>query len=207
MTLIILLLLTTVYLILMVPVMAKITVITMSSMPIPEAQLNRALDIVHKLRYLQVFSGVFSITITLFLYALILYIITLVAKPAITYTKSFILIVYSYFAVTLGALINTGLLFMRGIEKITNPFEVALTGLNLLTTLEKVGATCYTFLGLINPFQLWFVILLSVGIKIFAGIKYPKALVICVIFWLLTVLYPVVMVMFTEITLKKAGIM
>jgi len=60
---------------------------------------------------------------------------------------------------------------------------------------------------LINPFQLWFLILLIVGLKVFADIKYAKALLISVIFWLLTVIYPVVMVVFSEITMKKAGLM
>ena len=207
MTLTILLLLMTVYLILLVPVTAKIMALTMSSMPLPEAQLERAMDVMHKLRYLQVTGGVFTTAVTLFLYAFLLYIITLIAKPAISFTKSFILIVYSYFTLLIGGLVNTGLLFLRGLEKITNPFEIELTGLNLLTTMEKAGAASYTFLSLINPFQLWFLILLSVGLKVFADIKYAKALFICVIFWLLTVIYPVVMVVFSEITMKKAGIM
>jgi hypothetical protein len=109
--------------------------------------------------------------------------------------------------VLFGELVNIGLLYMRGLEKITNPFEIALTGLNLLTTIEKAGAAVYTFLTLANPFQLWFVILLSIGLKVFAEIKYAKALIMCIIFWLITVLFPVCSAIFSEITLKNAGIM
>ena len=207
MALIKLLLLMTVYLILLVPVTAKITAIMMSSMPLPEAQLNRALEIAHKLRYLQVIGGIFATAITLFLYALLLYIITLIAKPALNYTKSLILIVYSYFALVIGELINAGILYIRGLDKITNPFEISLTGLNLLTTVEKIGAAGYTFLTLINPFQIWFVILLSIGLKVFAEIKYAKALIICIIFWLLTAIYPVVAVLLSETAMKNAGFM
>ena len=207
MAFVILLLLTAVYLILMIPVSAKTVAITMSSMPLPEEQLEVTLSITHKLRYLIAIGGVFTVAITLFVYALLLYITTVVAKPSITYIKSFSLIVYSYFAVLLGDLINTGLLYMRGLDKITNPYEITMTGLNLLTTIEKAGAAMYIFLSMINPFQIWFIVLLSIGLKIFAEIKYKKALFICTIFWLITLIYPIVSVILGEMALKKAGVM
>jgi len=207
MALIVLLLLVAVNLILLIPVMSKVTALTLSNASMPEAQLDRALEVVHKLRYLQVVGGVFSSAVTLFLYALLLYIITLIAKPALTYVQSFILIVYGYFAVAIGELINTGLLYIRGLDVITNPFEIALTGLNLLTNMEQAGAAGYTFLSMISPFQLWFVIILSIGIKAFKDIKYAKALLICILFWLVTVIYPVVMVLFSEAVMQRAGIM
>ena len=207
MAFIIMLLFTAVYLILLVPVSAKVTEITMSSVSMPDAQLDRAMGMMHKLRYLQVIGGLISAAITWFFYALLLYLLTLIAKPALTYIKSFILIVYSYLAVLIGSFVNAGLLYNRGLEEITNPFEIALTALNVLTSLEEVGVTTYTFLTLINPFQIWFVILLSIGLKVFAEIKYLKALIICMIFWLITVIYPVVMVMISETAMKNAGIL
>ena len=82
MTFIILLLLLSVNLILMVPVTSKVTtlVLTRSAMPLSEAQLERSMDLLYKLRYLQVIGGVFTAATTLFLYALLFYIITLIAK-------------------------------------------------------------------------------------------------------------------------------
>jgi hypothetical protein len=209
MAMIILLLLVAVNLILMVPVTSKITtlMLTRSSMPIPEQQLERSLDILYKLRYLQVIGGIFSSAVSLFLYALLLFIITLIVKPALTYIKSFIIIVYGYFAVILGGLVNTGILYFKGMDSITNPFEIAFTGLNLLTTMEKAGGALYTFLSLVNPFQLWFVVIICVGLKVFTDIKYAKALLIGILFWLITVIYPVVAVLFAEMTMQRAGMM
>ena len=207
MALVILLLLVAVNLILMVPITAKVTAITMSSMPLPEAQLDASLAMIHKLRYLMVIGGVFSVAIMLFIYALILYIVTVVAKPAISYMKAFSLIVYGYFAILIGDLVNTGIMHMRGLDKITNPFELMFTGLNVFTTMEEAGAAIYTFLCLINPFQLWFVVLLSIGLKVFADIKYIKALLICFIFWLITIIYPIASAVFAQMTLSKAGLM
>jgi hypothetical protein len=96
---------------------------------------------------------------------------------------------------------------MKGLEAINNPYEIVFTGLNLFTSVEKAGVMGYTFLTLVNPFQLWFVILLSIGLKIFTEIKYTKALIICIIFWLISVIYPVFSAFFSEMAMKNAGIM
>jgi hypothetical protein len=154
-----------------------------------------------------VIGSVSTIAITMFVYALIFYIMTVIAKPALTFVKSFTVIIYSYFAVLLGELINTCILYIRGFDVITNPFGIIQTGINMLTTVDQAGATVYTFLSMINPFQIWFVLLLSIGLKVFADIKYVKSLIICIIFWLITTIYPVASVFFGEMVLKKAGMM
>ena len=209
MALIILLSLLAVNLILMVPITSKITTLMLSrsSMPIPEEQLERSLNMLYNLRYLQVIGGVFSSAISLFLLALLLYIITLIAKPALDYVKSFTIVVYSYFALLIGGLVNTGILYFKGMDAITNPFEIAFTGLNVFTTMEKAGGGLYTFLSLVNPFQLWFVILLCIGLKAFTEIKFTKALIISILFWLITVIFPVASIIFSEATMQRAGIM
>ena len=207
MALVILLLLITVNLILMVPITSKATIAMMSNMPIPESQLDTTMAMMHKLRYLVVIGGMFSTAIMLFIYALIFYIITVIAKPALAYMKAFTLIVYSYFAVLIGDFANTGIMYMRGLDKITNPFEIMFTGLNLFTSVEKSGFTIYTLLCLINPFQIWFVVLLSIGLKVFANIKYLKALLISVLFWLVLLIYLFVTMSFSEMAMNKAGLM
>ena len=59
-TLVILLLLSAVNLILMIPITSKVMSITMSSMPLPESQLEATMAMMHKLRYLMVIGGVRS---------------------------------------------------------------------------------------------------------------------------------------------------
>ena len=169
--------------------------------------MERALDILHKMRYLTAIGGVFTAAFTFFMYALILYIITLVAKPVLAYMKAFTVIVYSYLTLAIGGLVNTGLLYLKGIDTITSPYEVELTGLNALTTMEQAGGALYVFLSMVNPFQLWFVVLLSIGLKVFTEIKFSKALLLCILFWIITVIFPVVSMIFSEMTLKNAGLM
>jgi len=209
MAFIIILVLIAVNLILMIPITSKITTLTLtqSSIPLSDQQLEQSLDIIYKLRYLTAISGVFSTAIILFLYAFLMYIITLIAKPVLGYIKSFTVMVYSYLALVFGGLVNTGLLYLQGIENITNPFEIELTGLCIFTTMDQAGGALYAFLSLVNPFQLWFVVLLSIGLKVFTEMKYVKALLLCILFWLITTIFPVVSMILAEMTIKKAGFM
>jgi hypothetical protein len=207
MALIILLLLVAINLILMIPVTAKIMEITMSSTSIPEEQKNIALQVMHNMRYLQALGGVFMTAVTLFLYALVMFVITAITKPVLGYIKSLTVIIYSYFSVVIGELINTALLYFKGWEEIQSPYEISVTGANLFTSVDKVGAPLYMFLSLVNPFQLWFIILLSIGIKVFTDMKYTKALIICIIFWLITVIFPVASAWFGEMAMQRAGVM
>ncbi|MDR2810826.1 MAG: YIP1 family protein [Tannerellaceae bacterium] len=198
--LIVLLLVAAANLVIQLPITMKILRLTLLSLP--ENQMDMAFDVAYKLRYLQIFGSILGVAVILFLYAFLLYIITVIAKSSLTYIKSFTLILYSYFALLIGDLTNTGLLYVRGFDKIEHIYDISLTGLNLLTTLDNSGAAVYQFLSLINPFQIWFIILLSIGLRVFTDIKYIKALIICLIFWLITIIYPVSAAFFAETKLK-----
>jgi hypothetical protein len=199
-TLTVLLLVAAVSLVIQLPLTMKILKLSLSSLP--ENQMDMAFDVVYKLRYLQLLGSLLGVAVTLFLYAFLLYIITVIAKSSLTYIKSFTLILYSYFALLIGDLINTGLLYVRGFDKIEHIYDISLTGLNLMTTLDNSGAAVYQFLSLVNPFQIWFIILLSIGLRVFTNIKYTKALIICLIFWVIITIYPVCAAFFAEAKLK-----
>ena len=77
MALIILLLVIAINLILMVPITSKLMTIAMSSMPLPEKQLDTTLSMMHQLRYLMVIGSIFTYAIKFFIYAFIFYILTL----------------------------------------------------------------------------------------------------------------------------------
>ena len=207
MAFIILLMLAAVNMILMVPITSKVTEITMSSMPLPEEQLDITMSMMHKLRYLIALGGVFTYAIMLFIYALIFYVLTVIAKPAISYVRAFTLITYSYFALLINEFINTFILYVRGLDKITDAFELMFTGLNAFTTREEAGAAIYTFLCYINPFQILYIALLSIGLKVFADIKHSKSLIICIIFLLILVIFSVGSAAFSEMKMNKAGLM
>jgi len=60
----------------------------------------------------------------------------------------------------------------------------------MLTSVEKAGIRIYIFLSYINPFQIWFFVLLMIGIKIFTDSGWAKSFTICIIYWLIVTLFP-----------------
>jgi hypothetical protein len=187
----------------MVPVVEKVTSLTISTMDLTDIQIDTANQITHKMRYMQVIgSGILYILMFLS-YALILYVIVRLAKVKLEYKKVLRLIVYSYLIIIIGDFINTFLLFSRGLDAITNVYDTSLLGLNLFTSIEQVGATLYTFLSYINIFQLIFVVLLSIGLKIFTDKGYFKSLIISIVFWLITILIPTLSVYYSQLTVAN----
>ncbi len=206
-SLIIVLFLMLLNLILMVPIMEKITSLTFSTMNIPENQRETISQVAYKMRYLQAFGSFIMYALTIFFYALLLYAIGALAKAKLKYKEALTLITLSTFVIVLGDLINTGILYIRSLDAITNPYEIVSTGINMLTSVDQVGPTLYTFLGYINPFQIAFIILLSVGLKMFTDIKYAKAFSIAFLLWIITILIPTMSVYFSQLTLAKSGIL
>jgi hypothetical protein len=207
MSFIVVLILLLLNLILSIPFNEKILQLTVSSMSLPQNQLDMVFQMANKMRYLQVAgTGILYIIMFLF-YALLLYVFVRLSKDKLDYKKALQLLVCCYMTVAIGDIINTILIYMRGIDSIKHIYDTSLTGLNLLTSVEQIGATGYIFLSYINPFQLWLIVLLSIGLKIFANMKPIKAIIISFLFWLITILIPVISVYFSQLTIAKRGIM
>lgn len=207
MSLIVLLFLVLLNHILMIPVMEKITSLTFSTMSVTESQRETMTQVVHKMRYLQVAGTLIMYTISIFLYALLLYAIVYFARERLKYKEALLLITFSSFIIVLGDLINTGILYIRGIEEIKSTYEITFTGINMFVSVEEVGATLYTFLSCINPFQIAYIILLSIGLKVFTEAKYVKVILISLLIWTITILIPTLSVYFSELTLTKSGML
>ena len=200
MSLIVLLILMLLNLVLLIPVTEKITLITLSSMSLPEGQMDMMIQTAHTMRYVQIVGSAILYVIMFLFYAFLLYLLVRLADDnKLEYKKALQLVIFSYFIVAIGDLVNTALIFWRGLDAIKTMYDVSLTGLNLLTSVEQIGATRYIILSYITPFQLWFVVLLSIGLKILTDMKWVKAIIISALFWLITILIPVISVFLSQV--------
>ena len=208
MSLLLLLIIVIINNILMIPVSTKVVELTFTSMQIPisDAQLETSMQLVYKLRYLQVAGSVFTYMFMLTIYTLIVWILTKIAKQSISFQKAFELIIHCCFVIAIGGLVNTFILYYQGIENIQNMYEISLTGLNLLTSTASVGAPFYTFLSLINPFYIWFLVLLTLGLAVLTEAKFIKALAISLIFWIMIIAFPVIVIYFTQLFMQRKGL-
>ena len=205
--LIILLTLALIHLILMTPASAKLSEILLSGMSMPEKQKDMAIEMTYKLRYLSMIGGFIMYAITLFLQALVLFVIALIFKAQLGYMKALRLMIYCFIVLVIGDLVNMALIYFKGIDTIENMYSLMLTGANLLTSVEKAGVALYVFLSYINPFQLWFVVLLIIGVKIFTDSSWGKSFAICIIFWLIVTLFPVISTWVSQAAMAQKGLM
>jgi hypothetical protein len=136
----------------------------------------------------------------LLFYAFLLYLLIRIVKNKLKYKKVFQIFICCYTVTVMGDLINTIIIYIRGLDNIKNIYDTSLTGLNLLTSIELIGIVPYISLGYVNPFQIGFLILLSVGLKTVIDIKQVEAMIISVLFWLIIVLIPTLSVYFSLIT-------
>lgn len=191
-------------LILMIPITEKVNSFTFSMMKIAEEQKDMLMQVTHKMRYLQVVgSEIFYIAMFIF-YALLLCLFVRVINIKLKFKKSMQLVVYSYFIVVIGDIVNTVILYMRGIEAIKNPYDISMLGINLFTSVDQVGATIYSLLAYFNPFQLLFIVLLTIGIKTYTGKAAYKCLFIAVFFWSITILIPTLTVYYSQLSIVNS---
>ena len=208
MSLLLLLIVVVINNILMIPVTVKIMELTFSSMqlPIGEDQIDTAMQMMNRMRYLSAVGSVFTYLFMLVTYTLIIWVLTKISKQSLSFQKAFGLIVHCCFILVIGDLVNTFILYNQGIENINNMYEISLTGLNLLTSVEQVGVVFYTFLSLINPFYIWFLILLTLGLAIFADTTFSKAFMTGFLFWVIIIAFPVVTIYISQLFMQRSGL-
>ena len=201
-----LLIIVLVNLILSVPVSGKVSEAMFLNMSMPENQMDMVVQMMHNMRYLTVIGGLIGYAVMLFFYALILYVIALIFRTQLKYTKALRLIIYCFLVLVIGELVNIFIVYLKGIDNIENMYDIMMTGANLLTTVEKAGVFLYMLLSYINPFQIWFVILLIIGVKVFTDSSWTKSSIICIIYWLIVTLFPVISTWSSQVLLANKGL-
>jgi hypothetical protein len=192
-------------LILNVPVNTKLALATLSNMEgLPEAQVDAGMQVVYNLRFFSM-AGLFVWElVVLFLNVAALFAVACIAGMKIPFGKVANLIILCYVVQVIGGLVDTSLLYLRGIDAIGSPSDVQMTSLNMLFPASDM--TLFTLLSYLNPFQVWYAILLCWGLKIVTGESYAKSFAVGIVYWLITVAVPVVSAYLSQSMMQKFGI-
>lgn len=177
----------------------------LSKMPADKIEMMKAIQ--EKMKYIGLLTSSILFMIKMFFYTLVLWLLSLLSKKKVNFLQVLSLVIISFFVVVLGDIVNVGILYFQGIDKITSEYGIYKTGLNIFFDIKSTGPILYAMLRYFNPFQIWFVILLIIGLKSVAEIKIPKATIIILFFWLIIVFIPVFMVYIGEIVKHKTGLM
>lgn len=175
-----------------IPINEKLTRITISLMSMSEEQNETMIQIFEKMKYLNIIGTIIFYIIMYLVYSFILSVCIRIFKAISSYKSSLKIMAYSYFPVIIGDIVNTLILYHKGIDNITNIYEIYYTGLNTYFSVFNTGLFLYSILTYINPFQLLFIVLMVVAIKNTLNIGYTKAGLITIMFWLIIIIIPAV---------------
>ena len=121
-------------------------------------------------------------------------ILTLAARllglnDAIKYKHIFAAVVHTSLISFLIALVNTALLVVFGdVENIKSAADMKMIpGMHLLLGASE-NVKLLTFLSYFNPLSLWYLAVLTIGIRVFTGTNKTKACVGAIIIWLLGII-------------------
>lgn len=186
------------------PIKERASTILLLSMNLPADQVDNMVRVMHKMKYFQIFNSEILDLGMLFAYSFVIYVLILLFKNKILYKQILQLVLYIYPIVLFGDILNGLFIYYWGIENITNQYEILMFGVNKLASINSISTTFYTFLSYINPFQIWFIILLEMGVKTLAKTSHYKSVVISSLFWLISTLIPTLSIYISELLRDKA---
>ena len=151
-------------------------------------------------KFAQIFTPIASLIAPIIWFLVISAILTLVARllaidDAIKFKHIYAAIVHASLISILILLVNTALLVVfRDVETIKNTADMkVIPGVHLLLGSSE-NVKLLTFLSYFNPLSLWYLAVLTIGIRVFAGIDKTKACLGAIIIWLLGIALEVVFV-------------
>jgi hypothetical protein len=157
-------------------------------------QLNAILATQEKIKYVLLFVGLITFIIQLFIMSFLLWSFINYFIQKIQYKKLVSFIIISYSIIVLGELCNSGLNYIFGYQDNTSMLEVYKTGLNVFFNENMIGKIPFTVLYYINPFQIWYSIIIYLGLRVVFDLNKYNAIITTLIFWLIRLLLPVIMI-------------
>lgn len=173
--------------ILSIPVTEKIASVGFSSMDIEKA--DQAVQMMGIMKYIIIFFSIFISAMHLFIGSSLLYILCRIFRALLTFWQAMTIFVMASFIYVLGEIVNTIILLNRGIECVNSLYDTYSIGLNLLTSVSVVGKMQYVLLANINIFQILFVAMIIMGLKLVCKVDTYKAFLISLLFWMVQIIY------------------
>lgn len=146
------------------------------------------MQIIEKMNIVQVFITVVVYILMLLLNVYLLNTVMRIAKVNTSFVKVLYLMIFAYFILLLGDLANIGLVYLRGLDNISSQYDISnLLGLNAFFSPMRINPFLYTCLTYINPFRIWFFIILAKGLNIIFNCRGYKAIFILSFYFLILV--------------------
>ncbi len=153
----------------------------------PEEQLERATAAAGKFGLIGIIASPVLILLVLLITAGVAHIIINLLSTNSNFKKTLSLITFCGFIGILGQIINVVVIRLRGIETIES-IEDATLSFSLAALIPNVKGVWYAFLESVGLFQIWYYVLVIVGVSIIFKIDKKKAVAPAVAIWVINFL-------------------
>lgn len=105
-------------------------------------------------------------------------------KGSFTYKKVFSVVAYGEIIFHLMGVLTVLIIYARGIGQISDPADLIIfKGVNYFFNKNAVSESLYDSLDYVNPFSIWYIAVLSMGISIMAGVRHRTSFTLVSISW------------------------
>lgn len=132
--------------------------------------------------------GIFSLFMVIVLRAVVLMIIMAIVEPGEDIQYPITITIYSFLIVQIGALTSTIIAFFIGGNPEKNYTSLGAIYASDMQTQDFINDIMYILLESINPFTVWMLIVVFIGIKVLYKTTTTKAVVATVLFYILPLL-------------------
>lgn len=164
---------------------------------LPEETLQKTLEGMEKFHYLNFLSTPIVILIAALLFSLVGYILVSILAEKATFKKFFCIYLYASIVVTIGLLLSTMVVRVRGVDSIRSASDAKFSlGLGFLVPpehryLEAIFST-------LDVFSIWFYILIAVGLMKVFQMTRRAAIVALIPIWLVNLVASLVGARFSK---------
>lgn len=153
-------------------------------------QLAMIQNLQSKMQYINLIASAVQFLIKMAFFSLLLWGGVRLFRNNVKYVQIFSLFICAYFIIVLGDYFNTLINYIAGIEHINVRYNIYKIGINVLFDVNKIGVFLYTFLYYINPFQIWFLLLVTYGLTYVTQIKLKYSFFIILSLWIIAIVSP-----------------
>ncbi len=112
---------------------------------------------------------------------------TYIVTDKLKFKQIFSVVCWSNIILLLGGILNVFILYLKGVDTINDPTDMATVGLNIFFNTKSLGVALNALLSEISVFSIWYIVLITIGLMIVGELSKGKAIFVSVFIWLITV--------------------
>jgi len=157
-----------------------------------EEEAQKAVAFADRLKYLSVLFVPLGLLLRWLVVSAFLYFssVILEAPPNLKFKNVYVVVVYSEVILVLAGIVNLLLLYLKGVDSIHTATDLqAVVGLDILLRSKTANIPVYILLNAVNVFNLWYLVVLSIGMSIVTNFGKLKSFGLVTFTWSLGVGY------------------